>query len=154
MRKILNFKVTAKRHIGGKRETERYENGILTKIVSGKVRKIENTKLHRTSDGTFVRTIDDRVQDKEFEVSKSFYDVSWLDISPKERKQKEQITLKQVATVIIKFSNNKIIEKGESVIISSKSFPSAVEIGEAFRDQLGKTLKGSLSIDFFTIEKI
>ncbi|MDR2773416.1 MAG: hypothetical protein LBC19_01515 [Tannerella sp.] len=154
MRKILNFKVTAKRHIGGKSETERYENGVLTKIVSGKARRIENTTLQRMSDGTFVRMIDNKVRDKKFEVIKSFYDVSWLDVSPKERKQKEQITSKHVATVIIKFANSKVIEKGESVIISSESFLSAAEIEEAFREQLGKTPKSSLSIDFFTIGKI
>jgi hypothetical protein len=154
MRKKMTFKVIANRNIGGKSETERYEEGILTKIVAGKGKRINRIKLHQGSNGGFVRMIDDKIQNREFEISNLFNDVSWLDILPKERKEKERTAYKNIAVTIVKIQSRKVIDKGESVIISSESSPSAAIISEAFREQLGKTPKGSLSTDFFTIERI
>jgi hypothetical protein len=153
MGKIYNFKVIANKYIGGKRETERYEEGILTKIVAGKGKKDERVKLLRNTNETFVRLIDDKVQNKEFEVSKIFSDVSWIDATPKDRKRKQNITGKITSVVNITFPNNKIIEKGEQVMISSECSPSAENITRAFREQLGKEIKSNLSTDFFIIKK-
>jgi hypothetical protein len=154
MVKKYNFKVSAKHNIGGKSETERYENGILTKIVSGRGRRIENAKLHSRTDSTFVRMIGGKVQNKSFEVIKTFSDVSLLGITLKEYRQKEKTAEKQVSVVIIRFPNSKVIEKGESVFISCECSPSAARISDAFREQLGKTLKSNVSVDFFTIQRI
>jgi hypothetical protein len=153
MIKVFNFKVTANKNIGGRRKIERYEDGILTKIVAGKGKRDESVKLLRNADGTFVR-INDKVQNKEFEVLKIFSDVSWIDVTPKERKHKQNISGKIVSVVNIIFPNNKVIEKGESVTISSEYSPSATEIKKAFREQFGKELKSCLSTDFFTITRI
>ncbi|MDR0681873.1 MAG: hypothetical protein LBG15_08525 [Dysgonamonadaceae bacterium] len=153
MIKFFSFKVTANKNIGGKREVERYEEGILTKIVAGKGKKDDRVKLFRNADGRFVRMVDGKVQNKEFEVSEVFSDVSWIDVTPKERKYKQNISGKIVSVINIKFLNNKVIEKGESVKISSTCSPSAAEIEKAFREQ-GKKSKSSLSTDFFTIERI
>jgi hypothetical protein len=148
------FKVIANKNIGGKRELERYENGTLVKIIAGKGKKRERAKLSGRTDGEYVRQIDSVVQDKEFEVLEIFSDVSWLDVAPKERKRKQLISDKTVSVVTIRIRNNKVIEKGESVVISSKWSPSAAEIKEAFRIQLGRELKSSPSTDFFKIEKL
>jgi hypothetical protein len=154
MVKFFRFKVTANKNIGGKRETERYEEGILTKIVAGKGKRDERVKLLRNADGTFVRQVGDKVQNKEFEVAKIFSDVSWTDAIPKERKHKQNISGKTVSVVTVSFPNNRVIEKGESVTISSGWSPSATEIEKAFREHLSKELKSSLSTDFFIIKKI
>jgi hypothetical protein len=50
--------------------------------------------------------------------------------------------------------NNKVIDKDESVLISSEYSPSNIQIAEAYRVQLGKELKSNLSTDFFTIKKV
>jgi hypothetical protein len=154
MVKKYKFKVTANHNIGGKSETERYEDGILTKIVAGVGRRIENTKLHSHTDGTFVRMIGGKVQNKSFEVIKTFSDVSLLDVTPKKYRQKEKIEEKQVSVVIIRFPNSKVIDKGESVCIPFECSPSAARISDAFREQLGKTLKSNVSVDFFTIQRV
>ena len=158
MIKNYNFKVTAKRNIGGKCETERYEYtandyGILTTIVGGKAQKIADIKLSNQN-GKYVRLINRQICNKQFELAESFSDISWTDATPKERKHRQDISGKTVSVKIIKFPNNKVIEKGESVLILSDSSPSAALITEAFSKQLGKNLKSSLSVDFFTIERI
>ncbi|MDR0724586.1 MAG: hypothetical protein LBF59_01070, partial [Prevotellaceae bacterium] len=99
MVKIFSFKVTANKNIGGKREIERYEDGILTKIVAGKGKKDERVKLFQTANGTLIRKVDGKVQNKEFEVLKSFSDVSWTDATPKERKHKQNLNGKTVSVV-------------------------------------------------------
>jgi hypothetical protein len=154
MEKVFNFRVTANKNIGGKRETERYEDGILTKIVAGKGKRDESVKLLRNTDGTFVRMINGKVQNKEFEVSKIFSDVSWMDVTPKERKHRQNISGKIVSVVNIMFPNNKVIEKDESVTILSEYSPSVAEIMKAFREQSGKESKSSLSANFFTIKRM
>lgn len=155
MIKVFSFKVTANKNIGGKREVERYEGNILTKIVSGKGKRDENVKLRQNANGTFVRLVNSKVQNKKFEVlGKVSDDVSWIDVTPKERKHKQNIHGEIVSVVNIILSNNKVIEKGESVTISSEYSPSAAEIANAFRTQMGKELKSSLSTDFFIIKKM
>jgi hypothetical protein len=154
MVKFFSFKVTANKNIGGKRETERYEDGILTKIVAGKGKKDERVKLFQIANGTLVRQVDGKVQNKKFEVLKSFSDVSWTDVTPKEKKHKQNLNGKTVSVVTVIFPNNKVIEKGESVTIFAECSPSAATIDKAFREQSGKTLKSSLSTDFVTIERI
>jgi hypothetical protein len=154
MVKIFNFKVTANKNIGGKREIERYEDGILTKIVAGKGKKDERAKLLQNANGKFVRQINNRnLQNKTFEVLKMCSDVSWTDATPKERKHVQNLNGKMVSVVTVIFPNNKVIEKGESVTISAECSPSAATIDKAFREQSGKELKCSLSTDFFTIER-
>ncbi|MDR2816690.1 MAG: hypothetical protein LBB62_08325 [Proteiniphilum sp.] len=133
------FKVTAARNIGGKRETEKFEDGVLTKRVAGKVKRIENTQLHRNTDGSFVRMIGGKVQDKAFEVLESFTN---------------DIGGSKVSVVVIRFPNSKLIEIGESVQISAETFPSVARIAEAFHEQLGKEVKGCFSTDLFTIKKV
>jgi hypothetical protein len=154
MVKVFNFKVTANRNIGGKRETERYEEGILTKIVAGKGKRDDRVKLVENTEGKFTRQIKGKVQNKKFEVSKIFSDVSWENVTPKDRKHKQSINGKMVSIVNIKLLNNKVIEKGESVTILSEWSPTAAKIEKAFLENLGKKLKGGLSTDFFKIEKI
>jgi hypothetical protein len=154
MVKIFSFKVTATKNIGGKREIERYEDGILTTIVAGKGKKDERVKLLSNANGTLVRQVDGKVQNKNFEVVKTFSDVSWTDATPKERKHRQNLNGKTVSVVTVIFPNNKVIEKGESVTISAECSPSAATIDWAFREQSGKTMKSSLSTDFFTIERI
>jgi hypothetical protein len=152
MTKVFSFKVTANKNIGGKREIERYEDGILTRIVSGKGKREESVKLFRNTEGKFVRLIDGKYQNKEFEILGTFSEVSWLDVTPKDRKHKQNINGKTVSVVNIRFPNTKVIEKGESVTISSEYSPSTAKIEKAFREQLDKDLKSSLSTDFFTIK--
>jgi hypothetical protein len=154
MKKIHSFNVKANKNIGGKREIERYENGVLTKIVAGKGKRDENVKLSQNSTGKFVRLINGKIQNKEFEVLETFPDVSWTDATPKDRKHAEHISGKTVSVVIIRISNSKVIDKNESVTVSSECSPSAFSIGKAFREQLNKELKSNLSTDFFKIEKI
>jgi hypothetical protein len=154
MRKILNFKVSANKNIGGKRVIERYEKGILTKIVAGKGERDKRVQLLQNPSGSFVRLINDKPQNKVFEVLETFSDISWVDATPKDRKRQQHIKGEPVSVVNIRFPNNKIIERGESVTISAACSPSAATIKKAFREQLDKDIKGNPSTDFFTITKI
>jgi hypothetical protein len=153
MAKVFSFKVTASRNISGKRELERYEDDILTKIVAGKGKKDDSVKLLRSADGEFIRP-GGVVRGKEFEASEVFLDVSWMDATPKERKHSLHINGKKVSVVNLRLRNNKVVEKGESVTILSECSPPAAEIKKAFMEQLGRDVKGSLSTDFFKIEKL
>jgi len=54
----------------------------------------------------------------------------------------------------VKIPNNKVIEKGQSVTIASEYSPSRIQIEKAYKEQLGKEIKGGLSTDFFAIEKV
>jgi hypothetical protein len=163
-----SFKVTANKNIGGKSEIERYEDGILTRIVikdkkidnEGKVinvrqgKRFENNRLLRNSDGSFLRMIDGKAQNKAFEVSRTFSDRSWEGINPRKARPEELNKQKPVSVVLIKIPNNKVIEKGESVMISSEYSPTPAQMEEAFRNQCGKEIKSCLSTDFFTIKKV
>jgi hypothetical protein len=50
--------------------------------------------------------------------------------------------------------NSKVIDRGESVIIDFDVSPSAKRIEDAFKSQLKKMVKGSISTDFFKIERM
>jgi hypothetical protein len=153
MKKVFSFKVSANKNIGGRREIERYEDEILTRIVSGKGERDERVRLLRDSTEKFFRS-GGKAQNKEFEVLEIFSDVSWTDVTPKDRKHKQYINGKNVSVVNIGFPNAKVIEKGESVTILSECSPSSASIEKAFQEQLGKKTKGNLSTDFFTIIKV
>jgi hypothetical protein len=68
------------------------------------------------------------------------------------RDKKGEIQVDDKRNKIIIF-NSKVIDKGESVIIQSDVSPSVQAIAEAFKSQLGKSVKVCLSTDFFKIEK-
>jgi hypothetical protein len=69
------------------------------------------------------------------------------------RKDKEgEIDRDERGNRIIIF-NSKVIDKGESVIVQSDVSPSVKTIEEAFKSQLGKTVKVCISTDFFKIER-
>ncbi|MDR3271872.1 MAG: hypothetical protein LBT29_00100 [Flavobacteriaceae bacterium] len=53
----------------------------------------------------------------------------------------------------VKIPNNKVIEKWEFITIASEYSPSRIQIEKAYKEKLGKEIKGSLSTDFFTIKK-
>jgi hypothetical protein len=82
MVKVYSFKVTASKNIGGQREIERYEDGILTKIVAGKGKKDDSVKLFQNVDGTFIRQVNGKNQNRKFEIVKMFSDISWTEVTP------------------------------------------------------------------------
>ena len=56
---------------------------------------------------------------------------------------------RKIKEPVVKIPNNKVIERGESVVVVSEWSPSRIQIEKAYREQLGKVIKGCLSTDFF-----
>jgi ribosome recycling factor len=147
---MQTFKVTANHYIGGK-SIEIFENNLLfikeievEEKTNGRVVKVKksltdsNCQFLKMEDGKLVKMVNGKLKEVAGELIKDF-EVS---------KNDKRVNVKHV-----RIFNPKVIHKGESVTISAECSPSAKAIEEAFKNQLGRVVKGCLSTDFFTIKK-